>query len=277
MRAALRLACGLAFVAPALAAQQAPVSAGLPASGAVPALRDVGFDQRLGESLPLETELRDEQGRAVKLGDYFGKKPVVLSLVYYQCPMLCTLTLNGLASALGVLKLDVGNEFEVVTVSFEPKDTPELAAAKKATYLQRYKRPGAERGWHFLTGDAASIARLTQAVGFRYAWDERTRQWAHPAGIMVATPEGRLARYLFGVEYAPRDLRLALVEASAGRIGTAADAVVLYCYQYDPSTGRYSAAIMRLVRLGATLTLLGLGAFLIVMLRRERASQALEP
>ncbi len=277
MKLASRLACALALLAPALGAQQPPVASGAPASGAVPALRDVGFDQRLGERLPLDIELRDEEGRTVKLGDYFGRKPVVLSLVYYQCPMLCTLTLNGLSSALSVLQLDVGKEFEVVTVSFEPKDTPELAAAKKATYLKRYKRAGAEKGWHFLTGDTLSIMRLTQAVGFRYAWDERTRQWAHPAGIVVATPDGHLARYLYGVEYAPRDLRLALVEASAGKVGSPVDAVILYCYQYDPSSGRYSAAIMRLVRLGATLTLLGLGAFVVVMLRRERASRPLEP
>ena len=277
MTRSLRLACGLALLAPGLLAQQPPVAQGAPAGAAPAALRDVGFDQRLGEGLPLDAEFRDEQGRTVKLGDYFGKKPVVLSLVYYQCPMLCTLALNGLSSALSVLQLDVGKEFEVVTVSFEPKDTPELATAKKDTYLKRYKRAGAEKGWHFLTGDTMSIMRLTQAVGFRYAWDERTRQWAHPAGIVVATPEGRLARYLYGVEYAPRDLRLALVEASAGKVGSPVDAVVLYCYQYDPSTGRYSAAIMRLVRLGATLTLLGLGAFVVVMLRRERASRPQEP
>lgn len=277
MTRSLRLACGLALLAPALLAQKPPVAQGAPAGVAPAALREVGFDQRLGEGLPLDAEFRDEQGRTVKLGDYFGKKPVVLSLVYYQCPMLCTLTLNGLSSALSVLQLDVGRDFEVVTVSFEPKDTPELATAKKDTYLKRYKRAGAEKGWHFLTGDTMSIMRLTQAVGFRYAWDERTRQWAHPAGIVVATPEGRLARYLYGVEYAPRDLRLALVEASAGKVGSPVDAVVLYCYQYDPSTGRYSAAIMRLVRLGATLTLLSLGAFVVVMLRRERASRPQEP
>ncbi len=277
MTRSLRLACGLALLAPGLLAQQPPVAQGAPAGAAPAALREVGFDQRLGEGLPLDAEFRDEQGRTVRLGDYFGKKPVVLSLVYYQCPMLCTLTLNGLSSALSVLQLDVGKDFEVVTVSFEPKDTPELATAKKDTYLKRYKRAGAEQGWHFLTGDTMSIMRLTQAVGFRYAWDERTRQWAHPAGIVVATPEGRLARYLYGVEYAPRDLRLALVEASAGKVGSPVDAVVLYCYQYDPSTGRYSAAIMRLVRLGATLTLLALGAFVVVMLRRERASRPQEP
>ncbi len=228
------------------------------------------------KQLPLDVELRDEQGRSVRLGQYFGKKPVVLTLVYYECPMLCTLTLNGLAGALRTLSFDAGKEFEIVTVSFEPKDTPALAAAKKAAYLERYQRPGAEAGWHFLTGDADQIARLTGAVGFRYAWDEATRQYAHPGGIVVATPEGRLARYLYGVEYAPRDLRLALIEASAGKIGTKVDQIVLYCYQYDPSTGRYSAALMRMIRVGGAATVLGLGAFVVVMLRREKQAREVE-
>lgn len=244
--------------------------------GLPPALREVGFDQHLGEQLPLDIELRDEAGRPVRLGQYFGQKPVVLSLVYYECPMLCTLTLNGLAGALRTLTFDAGKEFEIVTVSFEPKDTPALASAKKAAYLERYKRPGAEAGWHFLTGDAEQIARLTKATGFRYVWDERTRQYAHPGGLMVATPDGRLARYLYGVEFAPRDLRLALVEASAGKIGTTADSIVLFCYQYDPSTGRYSAAAMRVIRLGAAMTVLGLGAFVVVMLRREKQAKEVE-
>jgi protein SCO1 len=262
--ALLALSC-----APAASAQpswQAPA----PAQSQPSILREVGFDQNLGQAVPLDAAFRDESGRSVRLGDYFGKKPVVLSLVYYECPMLCTLTLNGLASALGVLSFDVGKEFEVVTVSFEPKETPELAAAKKKTYLGRYKRPGAEQGWHFLTGDEASVRALTRAVGFRYAWDEKTKQYAHPSGIMVLTPEGRLSHYLYGVEYAPKDLRLALVEASQNRIGTPVDQVMLYCYKYDPETGKYGAMIMRMVRLGGALTVLALGAFLVVMWRRER-------
>jgi protein SCO1 len=238
---------------------------GLPA-----ALREVGFEQRLGQAVPLDIALRDESGQAVKLGDYFGQRPVVLTLVYYECPMLCTLTLNELTSALSVLKFDVGHEFEIVTVSFEPKDTSALAAAKKEAYLKRYKRAGAAAGWHFLTGDAEQIKRLTEAVGFRYAWDEQTKQYAHPGGIMVLTPDGRMARYLYGIEYAPRDLRFALMDAAQGKIGSAADKVVLYCYQYDPSTGRYGAAIMRTIRLAGAFTVLGLGAFVMVMLRRER-------
>ncbi len=251
-------------------------------AAAVPALACArcGFDQRLGERPrpPLDAEFRDEQGRTVKLGDYFGKKPVVLSLVYYQCPMLCTLALNGLTSALSVLKFDVGQEFEVVTVSFEPKDTPELAAAKKDTYLKRYKRAGAEKGWHFLTGDTLSIMRLTRAVGFRYAWDERTQASmpTRPASWWL-TPDGRLSRATSTASSTPpRDLRLALVEASASRkIGTPVDQPAAVLLPLRPGTGKYVAAIMiRLVRLGGVLTVLGLALVRRGMLRRERVSTA---
>jgi protein SCO1/2 len=244
---------------------------GLPADQAPSVLSDVAFDQKLGESLPLDVAFRDEAGRAVRLRDYFGRRPVVLNLVYYDCPMLCTLSLNGLASALDVLSFDAGREFEIVTISFDPKETPELAAAKKKAYLERYGRRGAEGGWHFLTGDAEAISRVTQAVGFRYAWDEETGQFAHPAGILVLTPEGRISHYLFGIEYAPKDLRLALVDSGQGRIGNALDQVLLYCYQYDPHTGRFSASVMAGVRLGGVLTVLALGGFIVAMLRRERA------
>jgi protein SCO1/2 len=233
------------------------------------AVRDVGFDQRLGETLPLDAALRDETGRAVRLGDYFGRRPVVLSLAYYGCPMLCTLSLNGLASAMKTLSFDAGREFEVVTVSFEPKETPEQAAAAKKTYIDRYGRPAAAGGWHFLTGDAAAIAAVTRAVGFRFAWDEETRQYAHPTGIVVATPEGRIARYLYGVEYAPKDLRFALVEASSGRVGSPVDQLLLYCYQYDPVRGRYGAAILRTVRFLGILTVLGLVTLIGVLRHRE--------
>jgi protein SCO1/2 len=241
------------------------------AQGLPPALRDVGWEQRIGAKLPLDVALRDEAGREVRLADYFGRRPVVLAFVYYECPMLCTLALNGLVSAMGVLSFDPGREYEVVTVSFDPEDTPELAAAKKQAYLNRLRRPGAESGWHFLTASGASVARLTQAAGFRYAWDEPTRQFAHPAGIVVATPEGTLSHYLFGIEYAPRDLRYALVEASAGRLGSPLDQVVLYCYSYDPATGRYGVVIMRVVRVAGAVTVLALGGFIALMLRRERA------
>jgi protein SCO1 len=264
-----RILCGLLLaLAPAgLAAQ------GLPADARPAVLRDVGYDQRLGEAVPLDVTLRDEDGRHVTLGQFFGKRPVVLTLVYYDCPMLCTLSLNALASALATLSFDVGREFEVVTVSFDPREGPDLARAKKASYLQRYKRKGADAGWHFLTGDEASVRRLTAAVGFRYAWDERTKQFAHPAGLVVLTADGRISRYLYGVEYAPKDLKFAVMESGAGRIGSALDQVLLFCYRYDPQTGRYGAVVMRVVRVLALLTLGGLG-FLIYTLRRTERRMA---
>ena len=240
-----------------------------PAGQTPPILRDIGFDQRLGESLPLDAQFRDEAGRPVRLGRYFGQKPVILSVVYYECPMLCTLTLNGLVSALDTLSFDVGKEFDVVTVSFNSRETPELAAAKKAAYLKRYRRAGAEQGWHFLTGDEAAVQALAKAVGFRYKWDARTAQFAHPAGIVVATPQGVIARYLYGVEYTPKDVRFALVEASENKVGTPLDRMALYCYKYDPTMGKYGAAVMRLVRVAAALTIAGLGGLVFVMRRRE--------
>jgi len=241
------------------------------ASSALPqALREIGFDQNLDQLVPLDTSFRDETGAVVRLGDYFGSRPVVLVFAYYDCPMLCTMVINGLASALDVLSLEPGKDFEIVTVSFNPRDTPAAAAAKKAGYIQRYKRPGAAGSWHFLTGDQPSIDRLTRAAGFRYAWDAETKQFAHPSGVIVLTPEGRLARYLFGIEYGPRDLRFALVEASAGRVGSAVDTLLLYCYHYDPINGRYGLVIMRLIRLAGAATVLALGTFILVMVRKER-------
>jgi protein SCO1/2 len=253
----------------AAAAQMGPVPP--PPMAATPGvLQEIGFDQKLGDAIPLDLAFKDEAGRDVRLGDYFGKKPVVLSLVYYECPMLCTISLNGLAGALEVLSFLPGQEFEVLTVSFDPREGPVLAAAKKKAYMTRYKRPKADEGWHFLTGPKDSVDRLTKAVGFRYVWDEATKQFAHPAGILVATPEGRISHYLFGVEYSPKDLRLALVDAAGGRIGNAVDQVLLYCYQYDPKTGRYSAAILNVVRLGGLLTVLALGGFMLTATRRRR-------
>jgi protein SCO1 len=240
-------------------------------SSTMPApLREIGFDQFIDQPIPLDVPFRDEGGRTVQLGEYFGKRPVVLVFAYYDCPMLCTLVINGLSSALNVLSLEPGQDFEIVTVSFNPKDTPATAAAKKAVYIERYKRAGAAAGWHFLTGDQPSIDRLTRAAGFRYVWDKETGQFAHPSGVIVLTPQGRLARYLFGIEYGPRDLRFALVEASAGRVGSAVDAVLLYCYHYDPMTGRYGFVVMRALRLAGAATVFALGAFIVVMVRRER-------
>ena len=190
---------------------------------------------------------------------------------YYDCPMLCTLVINGLSSALGVLSLEPGKDFEIVTVSFNPADTPASAAAKKKIYLERYPREGAAGSWHFLTGDPPSIERLTKAAGFRYAWDAETKQFAHPSGVIVLTPDGRLARYLFGIEYGPRDLRYAIVEASGGKVGNATDTLLLYCYHYDPMTGRYGLVVMRALRIAGGATVLALGAFIVVMVRKERS------
>ena len=244
--------------------------AGMTASAIPQPLREIGFDQHLNEPLPLDVPLRDEAGRAVHLGDYFGKRPVVLLFAYYDCPMLCTLSINGLSSALNVLSLKPGADFEIVTISIDPRDTPAAASSKKSSYLERYKRAGAAEAWHFLTGDQTSIDLLTRAAGFRYAWDAETKQFAHPTGIIVLTPEGRMARYLFGIEYGPRDLRLAIIDASAGTIGSPVDALLLYCYHYDPMTGRYGLAIMRAMRVAGATTVLLLGGFVVVMLRRER-------
>jgi len=247
--------------------------AGAPSSSVPRALREIGFDQRIGESIPLDLVFRDERGASVRLADYFGRRPVVLVFAYYSCPMLCTLVVSGLTSALDVLSLQPGSDFEIVTVSFNPADTPASAAEKKAGYLERYKKTGAAGAWHFLTGDPPSIERLTKAAGFRYAWDAETKQFAHPSGVIVLTPDGRLARYLFGIEYGPRDLRYAIVEASEGRVGNAADALLLYCYHYDPMTGRYGFVVMRALRLAGGATVLALCAFIVVMVRRERTNR----
>jgi protein SCO1 len=253
--------------APAPGYRQEP---GLAASVVPAPLREVGFDQRLDERVPLDVAFTDEQGQPVRLGKYFREKPVVLAFVYYDCPMLCTMILSSIASSLGVLSLGAGAEFELVMVSFDPRETPELAARRKAEFLARYERPAAAAGSHFLTGGGPSIAALTNAAGFRYAWDEETKQFAHPAGIVVLTPDGRLARYLFGLEYGARDLRLALVEASEGRIGTAVDAALLYCYHYDPMTGRYGLVVMRILRVAGAATVLAIAAFIVLMVRRDR-------
>jgi protein SCO1/2 len=238
------------------------------------ALREVGIDQRLGESLPLDAPFRDDEGRPVTLGDYFGRtKPVVLVMTYFECPMLCTLVLNGLTKTLKTMSFEPGNEFDVVAVSIDPRDTPAKAAEKKAVYVREYGRAATASGWHFLTGDEAAIARVASAVGFRFTWVPEERQFAHAAGIMVATPEGRLARYFYGLDYAPRDLRLGLVEAADHRIGSAVDALLLFCYQYDPTTGKYGAIALNLVRAGGVATVLAIGLFMAVMFRREAGSR----
>ena len=240
-------------------------------SNAVPgALGRVAFEQRLNEPLPLDLPFKDEAGRSVRLGDYFGRKPVVLALVYYECPMLCTQVLNGLESALRVIDESIGREFDVVTVSFDPRETPLLAAGKKRVYLDRYKRPEAARGWHFLTGEQASIDALTKAAGFSFYWDEQTQQFAHASGIVVATPSGKLSRYFMGIDYSPRDLKFALIESSSEKIGSLAERLLLYCYHYDPATGNYGFVAMRAVRLGGVVTLVALVGFMYVSIRRDQ-------
>jgi protein SCO1/2 len=232
-------------------------------------LRGVGIDQRLDSQLPLNTEFRDETGRTVKLGEYFGNRPVILALVYYQCPMLCTQILNGLVRSLKVVSFNPGQEFEVVAVSFDARDTPELAREKKAMYVKHYGRPETAAGWHFLTGDLASIKAITQAVGFHYNWDAHTNQFAHASAVYVTTPEGKLSKYFYGVEYAPKDLRLGLVEASRNKIGTPVDQILLFCYHYDALTGKYTPIAFGILRLAGAATIFLLGGFVVLMLRRD--------
>jgi protein SCO1/2 len=264
------LVIALTALATSLRAQATP-------DGRPPILRNVSIEQRLDTPLPLDLEFQDESGRTVRLRDYFGRRPVVLVLAYYDCPMLCTQVLNGLVAAMQVLSFDAGRDYEVVTVSFDPRDDASDARAKKVPYVARYGRPGGEAGWHFLTGKPKEIAALTEAVGFRYAWDERLEQFAHASAIYVATPDGRLSRYFYGIEYAPRDLRLALVEASKGKIGTPVDQLLLYCYHYDPAAGRYGAVVMNMLRVAGVVFVLILSTFLLVMWRREKRREARRP
>ena len=247
-------------------------STGNPSTGLPTALRDVRIEQKLGQQLPLDLVFRDENGQQVKLGQYFGQKPVVLALVYYDCPMLCTQILNGMVTSFRVLPFQIGKEFDVVTISFDPRETPELAASKKKVYvdyLPDKMHAGANSGWHFLTGDPANIERITDAVGFRYHYDEPTKQFAHASAIMVATKEGKLSRYFYGVEYPPRDLRLGLIESSQSKIGSLTDELLLYCYHYDPATGKYGAAVMRIMRIAGVITLLGIVALLLLLKPRN--------
>ena len=245
-----------------------------PANVRPPGLKNVGIEQHLNEQIPPGLTFRDEAGNVIRLGDYFGKKPMILNLVYYQCPMLCGEVLSGLESALRVLKFDVGKEFDVLTISFDPKETPEMAAEKKAQYLKRYGRPDAAQGWHFLTGPQSSIDALTKAAGFQYQYDPKSGQFAHTTAIMVLTPEGKIAQYYYGVEFAPKDLRMGLIQASENKIGTVVDQVLLYCYHYDPDTGKYGAIISRILQLAAGATVLILGTFLVVMFRMNPTSVA---
>ncbi len=272
---ALAMAAALAG-APAAAHAQASVpgsgAPGDPTAAKPGLLSQVGIDQRLNAQLPLDLPFKDDEGRDVKLGDFFGKRPVVLALVYYECPMLCTQVLNGVVSALGVLKFDIGREYDVVAVSINPKETPGLAAQKKQAYVERYNRPGTAQGWHFLTGREENIRALAAAVGFRYAFDEKIKQYAHGAGIEIVTPRGIISKYFYGIEFSPRDLRFGLIEASDERIGSVMDSALMLCYHYDPATGKYGASAIQAVRIGAVATVLAFLSFLVVSVRRERAA-----
>jgi protein SCO1/2 len=264
----------LALTAGSAAYAQAPgmlPEVGDPASARPGILSKIAIDQKIGYQIPADIPFVDDHGKPVVIGDYFGKRPVVLALVYYECPMLCTQVLNGLVSAVGVLNFSVGREFDVVAVSFNPKEGSGLASQKKAAYVERYGRPESAAGFHFLTGTQESIDRLTDAVGFRYAYDEKIGQFAHGAAIEVLTPKGTIAKYFYGIEYSPRDLRLGLIEASDERIGTVIDDVLLFCYHYDPATGSYGATVLTIVRAGAIATVLAFAIFLTVSLRREHA------
>ena len=241
-------------------------------------LDQVGIDQKLGAQVPLDLKFRDEFGKEVQLGSLFkSSRPVLLALVYYDCPMLCNQVLNGMASALAVLRFNAGNEFDVLAVSFDPRDTPKSAAAKKEAYLKRYRRPAADLGSHFLTGEPAAIAALTRSVGFRYVWDDHTKQFAHASALILLTPQGKVAQYYYGIEYSPKDMRLGMIEASNEKIGNLADQIVLYCFHYDPTTGKYGAVIMAFVRLGGILTILSMGMFIVISIRREGRFRSHQP
>ncbi|MGH2544885.1 MAG: SCO family protein [Ardenticatenaceae bacterium] len=256
-----------------IVASRAPVHAHDPNEESDPLpeiLRSARFDQRLGEALALDLTFRDEQGQTVHLSDYFGEKPVILTMNYYECDTLCPLILDGVARALKLVPFTIGQEFELVTVSIDPRETPELAASVKERLVELYEREGAGWNWHLLTGEQATITQLAESVGFNYVWDERTQQYAHPSGVVVLSPDGTIARYIYGMEFSPRDLRLALVEASENKIASPVDHVLLFCYRYDPMTGKYGPIAMNTMRLGGIATLLTLGFSIGVMIRRDR-------
>lgn len=242
-------------------------------NGLPDALQKIGIEQKLGEQLPLDTEVTNEDGQKIKLGSLFeGGRPVVLALVYYECPMLCNEVLNGLTGSLKGMSLDAGKDFDVIALSFDARenDKPGLAKNKKAAYIERYGRANSEQGWHFLTASQASIDAVTKAAGFSYRWDEKSGQFAHAGGVMVVTPQGKMSRYFYGIDYSPRDLKLGLIESADNKVGSAVDQMLLYCYHYDPATGKYGLAILRVIRLGAVLTLLGMGAMGFVFWRRGK-------
>lgn len=245
-------------------------------NGLPDALQKIGIQQKLGGQLPLETEFKDENGKTVRIGEFFNQgRPVVLAFVYYECPMLCNEVLNGLTGTLKGISFDAGREFDVVAISFDAKENekPDLARNKKESYMNRYGRPGTEKGWHFLTGSDASIQAVTQAAGFGFEWDEKSNQFAHAGGIMITTPDGKLARYFYGIDYAPRDVKFGIMEAGESKVGSAAEQLMLYCFHYDPSTGKYGLAVLSVMRIMAVFTLIGMGAMGLVFWRRNKVKK----
>lgn len=236
-------------------------------------LKKIGIEQKLGGQMPMETVFKDEGGNAVKLGDYFNKgRPVILAFVYYECPMLCNEVLNGLTGTLKGISFDAGKDFDVVAISFDARENekPDLAKNKKDSYMTRYGRPGTEKGWHFLTGTKESVEAATKAAGFGFEWDEKSNQFAHAGAIMITTPDGRLARYFYGIDYSPKDVKFGIMESAESKVGNAAEQLLLYCYHYDPSTGKYGLAVLRVMRMGAVLTILGMGLMGFVFWRRNK-------
>ncbi len=270
----------VALARPAAAQYNGVPASGMMTKGGMPAgitpneLKKVSFDQKLGVQVPLDLPFRDETGRAVQLSQYFTGRPVILALVYYECPMLCVQALNGLVKSLKVLAFEPGRDYAIVTVSFNPDETPKEAAAKKDEYVRRLDKPGAADAWHFLTGTEASIRVLTDTVGFHYVYDPETKQYAHPTGMIVLTPEGKISKYVFGIDYGPRDLRFALIEASDHKVGTAVDRLLLYCYHYDPTTGKYGLVVLTVLRIAGVLTVVMIGGFILLMRRQERRVKA---
>jgi protein SCO1/2 len=265
-----------AFVA-AIPAVFVPTAARAQQFGLPAMVRGVGIDQNLNGQIPLELTFREESGRSVRLGEYFRQKPVVLALVYYECPMLCDMVLNGLTHSMEQISLNLGQDYDVLAVSFNPHETWQLAASKKANYVEKYQRKGAAEGWHFLTGEEANIKQLADAAGFHYKYDPITKQFAHASGIMVLTPEGKISRYFYGIEYKPKDFRLGLVEASKNKIGNFADQVLLFCFHYDPVNGKYGLVIANVTRVVASASVLALGGLIFILLRKERQANTLHP
>jgi protein SCO1 len=247
------------------------------ASNGMPdALQKVGIDQKLGDQLPLDAAVKDESGKVDALGNYFKSgRPVIVAFVYYECPMLCNEVLNGLTGSLKGIGLNAGRDFDVIAVSFDARENekPELAKNKKASYMERYGRPGTENGWHFLTATQDSIDKITAAAGFKYEWDEKSQQFAHVGGIMITTPDGRLSRYFYGIDYAPNDIKFGLMDSAAEKIGNPAERLLLYCYHYDPASGKYGLAVLRVMRIASVATIAGIGLMLFVFWRRNKSRQ----